>query len=375
MFSFRRPFQLLLTLTICLCIPVSNAEENPRIKQELIEIEDILALNANIRGMIDQVVMPIPSKERRANALYELMFGVGKDKFALKYDNSLTRTKTAIETLESGSGNCVSLSNAFIAMARYAGLDANYLDIEVPTNWERESDVYYQMKHVSSSVRVKPGVYLAIEYKWMGSIASAKTKMIDDDKAFAAFFNNRGVELMAQNNMDASLAYLKRSIELDPENGNNWSNLGVAYRRMQKLDEAEEAYLQALKKEKADLTALNNLVILYQMTGRGDLAQKYTGKLEHYRLQNPYYLIDLAKKEINADNYPQALKYARKAIAKYSDEDEFYFVAAQIYAHQGETEKATESLKNAEKYALNIMSRDSYSRKLALLAEATRQGN
>jgi tetratricopeptide (TPR) repeat protein len=370
MFSVRSLLQFLLVLLVFMgaARAESNSalQHNPEARPDIMRVEDILALNTTMRSMLDLFVKPIPNKERRAQALYNLMFGA--DKFALKYDNSLTKTKTAIETIESGSGNCVSLSNTFIAMARYVGLEANYLDVAVPTNWERESDVYYQMKHVSASVKIRPGVYLGIEYKWMGSIVSAKTRIIEDHKAYAAFFSNRGVEFLAHDN-DAAIAYLMRSIELDPDNASNWSNLGVAYRRVQRLNDAEYAYLQALKKNKADLTAINNLVILYQMTGREKLVDKYSKKLERYRMQNPYYLIDLAKKEMQADNYPLALSYAKRAIDKYSDEDEFYFIAAQIYAHQGDMENAKESLENAERYALSGM-KGSYSRKLELLAAA-----
>jgi Flp pilus assembly protein TadD len=254
-----------------------------------------------------------------------------------------------------------------VAMARYAGLEANYLDVEVPENWQRESDVYFQLKHISASVKVARGEYLGIEYQSMGRISKAKTQRIDDREAFAAFYSNLGIELLLQEKMDAAIAYLKYATELDPDSANNWSNLGVAYRRVNRLDQAEEAYLQALKKDKADLTTLNNLAILYQMTGQQKLSDKYANKLERYHLQNPYYLIKRAQDEMQTGNYKQALKYANKAIAKYGDEHEFHFVAAQIYAHQGDMKKAVEYLKNAEKYSLSVTSQNLYRRKLELL--------
>jgi Flp pilus assembly protein TadD len=375
MYSCRRALPLFALLILFATAPARPAPAAPQENAgtEILDVEDILALNTTMRSMLDLFVKPIRSKEYRAQALYDLMFGA--DKFALKYDNSLTKTKTAIETIESGSGNCVSISNAFIAMARYVNLQANYLDVQVPRVWERESDVYYQMKHVSATVRIDPREYLGIEYRWMGTIRSAKKRIIDDDEAFAAFFSNRGIEMLAQSRMDESIAYLRRSIELNPDNANNWSNLGVAYRRLDRLDEAEQAYLQALKRDKADLTALNNLAILYHKTGKGNLAEKYGKKLERYRMQNPYYVIDLAKARMKAGDYKQALKYARKAIGKYDDEDEFYFVAAQIYAQMGDIEKARENLENAERYALTAMSRDTYSRKLDLMAKARTAAN
>jgi Flp pilus assembly protein TadD len=371
MFSLRSPLlPSVLGLMLCISFPARSEQnaESPDIqplRTDVIPVEEILALNTTMRNMVDTFVKPITDKQRRADALYDLMFGA--DKFALKYDNS--HTKTAIETIESGSGNCVSLSSVFVAMARYAGMDAKFLDVEVPENWQRESDVYFQLKHVSASVRVAPGEYLGIEYSSMGPISQAQTRKMDDQVAFAAFYSNLGIELLLQEKMDAAIAYLKYSTELDPDSSNNWSNLGVAYRRVNRLDEAEKAYLHALKKDEADLTALNNLAILYRMTGQAKLSDKYAKKLERYHLQNPYYLIGLAKNEINAGNYAKAMKYANKAIDKYGDEHEFHFVAAQIYAHQGDTQKAVEYLRNAQKFALYRVDRDLYSRKLELLGK------
>lgn len=373
MFSLHRPPLLLLFgLIMFTALPAhaeqeSGAQAVSAIGAEVIKTDDILALNVTMRSMVDTFVKPVRGKENRASALYNLMFGV--DKFGLKYDNSLT--KTAIETIESGSGNCVSLANAFVAMARYAGLEAYYLDVKVPESWRRESDVYYQLKHVSAVVKAAPRDYLGIEYQWMGALSTVKPRLVDDEEAFAVFYSNRGIELLTQDRVDAAIAHLEYAVELNPKSADNWSNLGVAYRRVNRLDEAEQAYLQALKQDKSDLTALSNLAILYRLTGREELATKYNTRLERHRRQNPYYLIDLAKDEMNTGNYEQALKHARKAIDKYEDEHEFYFVAAQIYALMGDTEQAAENLKNAEHYALSAMTRNLYSRKLKALREET----
>ena len=338
-------------------------ESNPKPPAVLTPISDILALNARMRSMIDLFVKPIDYKDRRAQELYRLMFDA--DKFALQYDNSYT--KTAIETVETGSGNCVSLANAFVAMARYAGLNARFLNVRVPDNWQRESDVYYKLTHISASVKVSVTDYLAIEYQWMGTLNRAKKEIISDEQAFGSFYSNRGIELLMNDNFDAAIEHLQYAVKLDPDSAHNWSNLGTAYRRMNKLDEAEQAYKRALKEDRDDPTALNNLAFLYQLRGETKLAAKYNKRLERYHLKNPYYLIKLAKDEMQKGDFDKALRYTRKAIRKRDDEHEFYFVAAKIYAHMGKTEKAMENLELAEKYAMNARNRNLYARKLELL--------
>jgi Flp pilus assembly protein TadD len=348
----------------------SPDEDVNRTSAALIETDEILKLNETMRSMVDLYVKPISDKERRAQALYDLVFG--PDKFAIKYDSSYT--KTAAETIESGSGNCVSLANAFIAMGRYADLDVSYLHVDVPDDWQRESDLYYQFRHMSAAIRIPSNEFLGVEYEWMGGINSVRTRSLTDEQGFSAFYSNRGVELLMQDDTDAAMAHLLRAIEINPDNSNNWSNLGVAYRRLNQMDKAEYAYQQALRRNKSDLSALNNLAILYQMTGKTKNAEKYSKKLERYRRKNPYHMIELSKQEIDNGNYSKALRWAKKAIKKHSGEHEFYFVAAKAYAYLGDTDEAMLNLELAEKYAHQSRNENRYSRKLELLRDMQKSG-
>jgi Flp pilus assembly protein TadD len=349
----------------------SQDEGVSRASTPLIETDEILKLNATMRKMVDLHVKPINDEERRAQALYDLIFG--SDKLALEFDSS--RTKTATETIESGSGNCISIANAFIAMGRYADLDVGYLHVDVPDDWQRESDLYYQFRHISAAVRIPSNEYLGIEFDWMGGINTVRTRSLTDEQGFSAFYSNRGVELLMQDDMDAAMAYLLRAIEIDPDNSNNWTNLGVAYRRLNQLGQAEHAYKQALRRKRSNLSALNNLAILYQMTGKTKDAEKYSKKLERYRRKNPYYMIELSKQEIEKGDYSKALKWAKKAIKKHSGEHEFYFVAAKAYAYLGDTDKAMLNLRLAEEYAHQSGNKDRYSRKLELLRNMRKSGH
>lgn len=349
----------------------SPDEDVNRTSAALIETDEILKLDATMRRMVDQYVKPISNKEQRAQALYDLI--LGPDQLAIKYDNS--HTKTAAETIESGSGNCISIANAFIAMGRYADLKVNYLQVEVPDDWQRESDLYYQFRHISAAIQIQPNEYLGIEFDWMGGIDPERTRKLTDEQGFSAFYSNRGVGLLMQGDMDAAMAHLLRAIEIYPDSSDNWTNIGVAYRRLNQLDKAEDAYQQALRRNKSDLSALNNLAILYQMTGKTKDAEKYRKKLERYRRKNPYYMIELSRQEIEKGNYSKALRWSKKAIKKHSEEHEFYFVAARAYAYLGDTDEAMHNLKLAEEYAHQSRNRDQYSRKLELLRDIRKPDN
>ena len=372
----RRLRIFILFLAAFLSGPGYAASSSPdegvnRASAALIETDEILKLDATMRRMVDQYVKPISNKEQCAQALYDLI--LGPDQLAIKYDNS--HTKTAAETIESGSGNCISIANAFIAMGRYADLDVHYLQVEVPDDWQRESDLYYQFRHISAAIQIQPNEYLGIEFDWMGGIDPERTRKLTDEQGFSAFYSNRGVGLLMQDDMDAAMAHLLRAIEIYPDNSDNWTNIGVAYRRLNQLDKAEDAYQQALRRNKSDLSALNNLAILYQMTGKTKDAEKYRKKLERYRRKNPYYMIQLSKQEIEKGNYSRALRWAKKAIKKHSEEHEFYFVAAKAYAYLGDTDEAMLNLELAEEYAHQSRNRDQYSRKLELLRDIRKSDN
>jgi Tfp pilus assembly protein PilF len=342
-----------------------NNPNSTELSREIIKTEDILKINATMRELIDKHVKSEEDIHARARALYSLMFS--PDKFALQYDGS--RTKTAIETIESGSGNCLSLANAFVAMARYAELDAFYLDVEVDENWQKEEDVYYQMKHTSAAVKTSRNQYLGIEFAWRGAASKAKSRVIRDERAFAAFYSNRGVEFLMQNDLETATANLEHAIAVDVTDTYSWSNLGIAYKRLKRYKAAEHAYRHALRNNRYDLTVLNNLSILYKETGNERLADKYETKLEQYRRKNPYYLIKLAEQAMDADDYKLALEYIDKAIRKDNEEHEFYFVAAKAYVHLGDAEKVLWNLEKAKQYSDKAISRERYSRKVEMLRE------
>ncbi len=332
---------------------------------KIIDVKDILSTNTKMRDMVDRYISPEESKQQQARALYNLMFS--PDKFSLQYDSS--QTKTAIETIESGSGNCLSLANAFVAMARYAGLNAYYLDVEVDDNWQMEEDIYYQMKHTSAAVKTTRKKYLGIEFAWRGPASKAKSKIIKDNRAFAAFYSNRGVELLMRNKLAPAVANLEQAISVDPTDTYSWSNLGIAYKRLDRLKDAEIAYRHALRNNRYDLTVLNNLSILYKKMGNPELAERYQQKLEHYRLKNPYYLIKLAEKAIETNDYETAIEYAQKAIQKNSEEHEFYFIAAKAYIYMGNRDAVIANLEKAKEYSDKAIYKQRYNRQADLLRE------
>ena len=66
--------------------------------------------------------------------------------------------------------------------------------------------------------------------------------LIDDYRAIAMFYSNRGAEELRSGRYAEALDWLRSSVAIDPEYAGSWVNLGVALRRSGDVENAEVAY-------------------------------------------------------------------------------------------------------------------------------------
>ena len=73
--------------------------------------------------------------------------------------------------------------------------------------------------------------------------------LIDDYRAIAMFYSNRGAEELRSGRYTEALDWLRSAVAIDPEYAGSWVNLGVAWRRSGNIENAEIAYRTALELE------------------------------------------------------------------------------------------------------------------------------
>ena len=195
------------------------------------------------------------------------------DPILLDFDYEPSLTLTAADTFNRRTGNCLSFTAMFIAMAREAGLKAWFQEVKLPPEWSSVNDTFLVSMHVNAVVQDARSEYVvdvsgAQGTKWM------RNRKLSDAEAEAQFYNNHGADALVKNDLATAFAYLVKAIRTAPDISYVWSNLGVVYNRNGQVDDAKQAYDVALEINPAEIVALNNLHTIYVKEGDVDTGRK-----------------------------------------------------------------------------------------------------
>lgn len=290
--------------------------------------------------------------------------------FGLEYD---IVTHTASETFRSRRGNCLSFANMFVALARVAGLDAEFEEVEIPPDWSMSNQVFVLNQHVNVAVDLGAAGVHVVDFNISDFKSSYKIRAISDRRAVAHFFNNIGVERMQDGEVAAAVTMFRRAVE--SERGDfsaAWNNLGTLYRTAGLLDHAEACYLEALRADKHDTVAMSNLVGLYEKIGRGDEADVYRKRVREHRLRNPYHRFRLAQDAFFERDFDAAIEHLKQAIRRQDREDRFFFLLGLCHLMEGREAEARRWMTRAEELAGNADAGHRDSTKIDALTAASK---
>jgi Flp pilus assembly protein TadD len=307
---------------------------------------DVLALTPPMREFLERYVLPYDSPRTRLSLL---MLAVTDDG-VLGFHYNPTQTFTAAEAFRRRSGNCVSFANLFVALARAAGLDAGYQEVFLEPEWSSRQETLLVSKHINVAVE-------AGGYGYMVDVSNEKVSMdsrrraLSDEQAKAMYFNNLGAEALVRNELPEAYAHFLRAVQTASSIPDTWSNLGVLLARNGQLPDAEQAYLEALRINENELAAMGNLHDLYAQQGRQREAEKLEYRVERYRRENPYYLLQLAEDAMTVGQPATASRLLRRAISLKKDEHLLHYAKARADYLQGELGDAEQSLARARELA------------------------
>ena len=350
-------------LLMLLCINCAYGDSATSSKFIHVEPDEILLINDDLKARLDEYIRPIASKYDRSKELHAYLFTAA----GLNIEYEANTTKTAQETFDTRSGNCVSLANLYVASARYLGLKAVFQKVKVPRDWEKREGFYILPDHMNVAVKINRGTRAIVELVSTYISRELEDEEIQDKQAFAEYYSNKGVEELELRNYQSAINNLEKSTKIFPDLTFAWSNLGVAYKFDGQFDKAENAYKKAIDLDKNYLSALKNLYALYYETNQQEKADKLSSRVKKYARKNPYFMAKTAEVLFEQKDFKGAIDFYKKAIGKKKEEGDFYFGLAKSYYMQGDLVKAQKAQKNAIKYSVDDRDKQRYSSKLDVI--------
>lgn len=302
-----------------------------------------LHLTDDIKSALDSRIDRKWNSKRKIRELRSYLFG--KNDHGIKYDAS--SSLTAVETYEQKRGNCLALTNLFIASGRYVGIDANYQTVEVEPTWNHSGDTMIRYEHIVAVGNIGDEHYV-VDFLPEFLIGDKPTEKISDELALALYFNNLGAEAVVEERPEEGVKYLRKALALNPKSSDAWNNMGAALRRSGQQQLAEFAYFQSLELNAYNYSALSNLARFYESTGRDAEAEVIAARVERYRKRNPYFHYFASQVMFEDGYFDESLAFIDKAIRLKRDEPQFYVAAARTYAALGDELEESRHLRKAQ---------------------------
>jgi hypothetical protein len=211
-------------------------------------------------------VMAAPRGHARVRALVDFLSDAEPDGLGLVYD--WATSTTAERTIELGKGDCVALAMVMVGLGR--GLEWPVYFAEARTQ-KPELHEFEELTVLSDHMVVivaAKTVRMVIDF--LGMVEEGYViRPIDDLTAYAHLVNNvsghRVINRAAGDAADewaGALAGFELATRIQPDLGRAWNNLGIAYTRSGRFEEARDAYHRAVDLDTAFGSPEHNLTIM-----------------------------------------------------------------------------------------------------------------
>jgi tetratricopeptide (TPR) repeat protein len=308
----------------------------------------------------------------RAKGLSEALYS--RNMLAIDYDGTLTRN--AAETFKARSGNCLSLAIMTAALARELDLAVTYHSVIGEEQWSRSGGVYFAAGHVNLTLgrryidprnRLGTGDLLTIDFVPVRAPHGQRTWLIEEKTVAAMYMNNRAAESLAQGRWNDAYWWARAAITQDPAFLSAANTLGVVYRRMGHLAQAEEALRHVMAREPENTTALSNIALVYADQGRAAEASAVTRKLLALQPRPPFHFLERGIAAMKLGDFAAARGEFTREAERDPEYHELQFWLAVASAGLGDYGAASKHLQVAIRNSPDRRQQDLYAAKLALI--------
>ncbi len=297
---------------------------------------DPLYINDEVKQLIDSIIRPRDSEEVRVNKLQDLLYE--EEHLYVQYSD--VKTHTAMEAFYARKGNCLSMMNLYIAMARYVGVDANFQTVDVQPSWDRRGGLLVLSQHINATGQFNFRRRYVVDFTPEITLQQLTSSIVSDLEARSLFFNNLGVEALVEEDRIQALAYFKNALFLDSDSSIVWNNIGAAYSQLGNQEFAEYSYGVAFNNDRRNVSAISNLAKFYRRNGDIGTAEEYEKAIERFNNKNPYYHYMQGTLAVVDNDFETARRAFRKALRLKQFEPDFHFALSRVYIELGDVKRA-----------------------------------
>ncbi len=380
----------LLSLSACsttdnanISVPIPIIAPPMQLQQQLVESEQqIFQLDHSLKQQLSAYVQTRKSADEIAYSVLSFLLTNGDN--SLSYQS--TSTQTASQSYQNLNANCLSLSILAYSLAEHLGLKARFQKVHIPEYWALNQGFNLLTGHINlaidnktklkdSSLVYQRNQRLIIDFDPNSRQARFATSSLSKKRVTAMFYNNKGSEALVNKQFDLAYSYFKAAINTDSSFSASWGNLGVLFKQLGDLKQAEQMYRYAIALNADNNTAQGNLALLYKLTDRVAEGDKLLAELDRKRQTNPYYHISLGNSDYVSGDYTNAISHYKKANAMSPTLHESHFGLARSYFELNNITKAEFHLRKARKKADFVHEIQRYDNKLIALKSLTAKAN
>lgn len=380
-YLFLRRFAVLAAVVLlagCSASPLQrfNAAEVPPlyIDDQVFTVDQALAgrppaqllhVSDEMREFVEQYTGGMHTERSRLLSLHTAVKSPG----ALHVQYDPFADGSARDVFHRGTANCLSYANLFVALAREAGLRADYQWMDIRPEWQRIGDRVAVRLHVNVLVRTRRNEDFMVDIDPLRRYEVAGSRIISDREAEALYYGNRAMQQLAEGLHGEAWMQTVQALKIAPEMSHLWVNLGAIYRTVAQYDAAEQAYFRALAADRTDRSAMNNLVVLYGLQGRADEEAYWLENLHRYRLRNPYYHANLGDVAGADGDWESAFKHYSKAVKLHPEDSELVYSLGLVEFRRGNFDEATRWIEDAIEKANFEVDEQNYRIQLKVIRE------
>ncbi|MEZ5489436.1 MAG: tetratricopeptide repeat protein [Gammaproteobacteria bacterium] len=304
---------------------------------------DPLYLDDNLKLFLERQVGFGGTVRERVEKLQNLLFSA--EFLDLQYSDE--RTQTAVEVFDSGEGNCLSVTNLYVAAARYLGIDASFQVVKVRPSWDRKGSLVVVSEHINAVGKLTPFETYVVDFTPDLALQQLTARAVSDQHARAMYFNNLAVEQLVIRNYQAALDYLRNALWIMPDLAIAWNNIGTTFNRLGDAELAEYGYQMAFHYQPDNAAAVGNLARLYEAQGARSKAAALRRAVVRVNRANPYYHFEQGNFAFQDGRFDEAISFYQRAIRLNEYDPVFYVALANVYDVRGDEQLQRRMMRTA----------------------------